>query len=441
MIRFLVLLFLIFCNISFAQQFTKSPFSINGLGEEDYTGNATFTALGNTRAVCIDSTVLNIYNPASYDFLSHGQPIFSTSASILNYQFIQNGTTAKNNALALSHMAFGFSFKSRFGIAFGFRPLTNTGYDVLNTSISSKTNDTIRNQLSGFGNLTYAFSGISYKILNFNKHKLSFGVNFGNVFGTNTNRQTVSLQNELIGSIKQKTLKINGFIPEYGLNYQFLISKSTNLSVSAIYKSKVSLNAESKTALIRASDFKNENSFDTLDYSVLNNTVYHPASLEVGFKYDFTKYLNRTNLKIPQFILLASYKNTKWKQLNLSNTSFLLDATSYNFGFQFAPHVDFYDRTKSISFFSRVRYRVGFEYALLPWSLNSRQLTSSIYSVGFGFPITSQRTLSSLNFAINYGERKNGNTQDFIEKQLGYSLGITISPAFYDRWFKKNKID
>lgn len=441
MIRFLVLLFLIFCNISFAQQFTKSPFSINGLGEEDYTGNATFTALGNTRAVCIDSTVLNIYNPASYDFLSHGQPIFSTSASILNYQFIQNGTTAKNNALALSHMAFGFSFKSRFGIAFGFRPLTNTGYDVLNTSISSKINDTIRNQLSGFGNLTYAFSGISYKILNFNKHKLSFGVNFGNVFGTNTNRQTVSLQNELIGSIKQKTLKINGFIPEYGLNYQFLISKSTNLSVSAIYKSKVSLNAESKTALIRASDFKNENSFDTLDYSVLNNTVYHPASLEVGFKYDFTKYLNRTNLKIPQFILLASYKNTKWKQLNLSNTSFLLDATSYNFGFQFAPHVDFYDRTKSISFFSRVRYRVGFEYALLPWSLNSRQLTSSIYSVGFGFPITSQRTLSSLNFAINYGERKNGNTQDFIEKQLGYSLGITISPAFYDRWFKKNKID
>jgi hypothetical protein len=76
MIRVLFLLSLVLGNISFAQQFTKSPYSINGLGEEDYVGNATFTALGNTRSVYIDSTVLNIYNPASYAFLSHGQPIF-----------------------------------------------------------------------------------------------------------------------------------------------------------------------------------------------------------------------------------------------------------------------------------------------------------------------------------------------------------------------------
>lgn len=443
MIRVLFLLSLVLGNISFAQQFTKSPYSINGLGEEDYVGNATFTALGNTRSVYIDSTVLNIYNPASYAFLSHGQPIFSTSAYIQNYQFVENKSIAKNNALALSHMAFGFSFKNRFGLVFGFRPLTNTGYDVLNTSINLLTNDTISTQFYGSGNITYAFTGLAFKILELEKHKLSFGANLGNVFGTNTHRQTVNIQNELIGSVKQNTLKINGFNPEFGFNYQILFSKSSNLSVAAIYKSKVTLTSESKTALISASDFKNENSFDTLDYEISKGNVFNPSSVEIGLKYDFTKYLNRASLRIPQLILLASYKNTRWSELNSTtnlSTSFN-DATHFNFGLQFAPHVDFYDRSKSISFLSRIRYRMGYEYALLPWSLNSKQLTSSIYSIGFGFPITSQRTLSSINFAVNYGERGNGNSQDFVEKQLGYSLGITISPAFYDRWFKKNKID
>ena len=442
MIRNLFLLVILVSNLNFAQQYTKSPFSVNGLGEEDNVGNATFSAIGNTRAVYIDSTILNIYNPASYSFLSHGQPIFSTSTFIQNYQFVQNGSTAKNNAFGLSHLAFGFSFKNRFGFAFGIRPFTNTGYDIINSSLDILTKDTISTYLYGSGNLTYAFAGLSFKILNLNRHKLAFGANLGNVFGTNTNRQTVNIQNELIGSIKQQTLKINGFNPEFGINYQLFINKSSNISFAVVYKSKVGFNSESKTALIAAADYKNENTFDTLNYTLLSGKMNNPSSVEIGLKYDFTKYLNRTSLKIPQLIFLASYKSTTWNEVSSTTMALnLFDSKQYNFGLQFAPHVDFYDRSKSISFYSRIRYRIGYEFAQLPWVLNSKQLTSSTYSIGFGFPITSQRTLSSLNLAMTYGVRTNGNTQDLLERQLGYSLGVTISPAFYDRWFKKNKIE
>jgi hypothetical protein len=442
MIRNLFLLVILVSNLNFAQQYTKSPFSVNGLGEEDNVGNATFSAIGNTRAVYIDSTILNIYNPASYSFLSHGQPIFSTSTFIQNYQFVQNGSTGKNNAFGLSHLSFGFSFKNRFGFAFGIRPFTNTGYDIINSSLDILTKDTISTYLYGSGNLTYAFAGLSFKILNLNRHKLAFGTNLGNVFGTNTNRQTVNIQNELIGSIKQQTLKINGFNPEFGINYQLLINKSSNISFAVVYKSKVGFNSESKTALIAAADYKNENTFDTLNYTLLSGKMKNPSSVEIGLKYDFTKYLNRTSLKIPQLIFLASYKSTAWNEVSYTTMTLnLFDSKQYNFGLQFAPHVDFYDRSKSISFYSRIRYRIGYEFAHLPWGLNSKQLTSSTYSIGFGFPITSQRTLSSLNLAMTYGVRTNGNTQDLLERQLGYSLGVTISPAFYDRWFKKNKIE
>ena len=342
----------------------------------------------------------------------------------------------------MSHIAFGFSFMNRFGIAFGIRPLSNTGYDIVNKTFNVINDDTLTTMLYGSGNIIYAFTGLSIKILNLQKHKFAIGVNLGNVFGSTLNRQTVSLQNELIGSVKQKTLKINGFNPEFGFNYQFLINKSSNLSLSSIYKPTLEFNSELKKALITASDFKNENTFDTLDYTLINGKIVNPSSFEIGLKYDFTKYLNRSSLKIPQIILLASYKSTKWTEQNSTLLNiYLIDYKQFNAGVQFAPHVDFYDRSKSISFFSRVRYRLGYELAYLPWNLNSKQVKSTSYSVGFGFPITSQRTLSSLNFAITYGLRTNGNSEDFIEKNLGYSLGITISPAFYDRWFKKNKIE
>ena len=442
MIRYLFFIFIFLSNLNFAQQFTKSPFSVNGLGEEDQTGNASFSALGNTRSVYIDSSVLNIYNPASYSFLSHGQPIFSTSTYVQNYQFVQNGITAKNNTIAFNHIAFGFSFINRFGLVFGIRPFTNTGYDIVSKSFDNNINDTLTKMLFGSGNLTYAFSGISYKILNLTNHKLAFGINAGNIFGTNVNRQTISLKNELVGSVRQQSIRVNGFYPEFGINYQFLVNKSSNISLSATYKSRLKLNSEFKTALIAASDFKNEGSFDTLSYSLTNSQIATPTTLEAGFKYDFTKYLNRQTLKIPQIIFLASYKLSKFSEQNnpLFNT-ILLDSKQFNLGFQFAPHVDFYDRSKSISFFSRVRYRIGFERLFLPWSLNNKQVKANNYSLGLGLPITSQRTLSSLNFAVTYGMRTNGSNEDYLERYLTYSIGISISPAFYDRWFKKNKID
>lgn len=440
MMKKLTILFLFIFSLASAQQYTKSPWSAYGLGEDDQTGNATFTGLGEVRSVYIDSTVLNIYNPASYSFLSHGQPIFSTGAYVQNYQFLEKNSVSKNTALALSHFAFGLSFANRFGVAFGLRPFSNTGYEL--EKFNWNGTDTITSQLYGSGNLSYAFAGLSIKVLDFQKHKLAFGTNIGNVFGTNLNRQTVHIQDELIGSIKQNTLKISGLSPEFGLNYQFIINKSTNFSFSTLYKSNARFSAESKTALISASDFKNENTFDTLDYSTVNANIKYPSSLEFGFKFDFTKYTNRTSLKTPQFLFLASYKSTNWTEIILLNsTSVYQNTFGYNIGFQFAPHVDFYDRSKAISFFSRIRYRVGFQYNQLPYSLNQKRVFSQGYSIGFGIPILSQRTLSSMNFAVNYAIKSNEISTDFTEKKLGFSLGVTISPAFYDRWFRKNKID
>jgi hypothetical protein len=439
--KLIIILVFIVVNLTvYSQQNTKNPFSSLGFGEEDNTQNATFEGLGNNRTALVDSTVLNIYNPASYSFLSHGQPIFSIGLNYNQYQFSQNSVNGFNNALSLNHMAFGLSFANRFGFSFGIKPFSNTGYDMLTSSWNGI--DTLHSKLTGNGTISNAFAGFSIKLLNTNIHKFSIGLNYGRIFGSNFHNQTIYLQNESIASIKQDELKITSFLPELSAIYNIHFSKSTNLYLSSVYFLKNKLDASQTTSLIAASDYKNVNTFDTLNYTFNQGAITIPSSLEFAAKFDFTNYISHSTIKIPQVVFLASVKSTNWKeyQSSFNNTTFL-NTIAYNFGIQFAPHVDFYDRSKAISTLSRIRYRIGYQYNQLPYQSSNRQYVKQAYSFGFGIPILSQRTLSSLNFAFSYSINSNSISTDFIQKTLGYSIGVTISPAFYDRWFRKNKID
>jgi hypothetical protein len=438
--KFSLLFILLVCNFSLSQQYTKDPLSAIGIGQEDNTQNATFEALGNNRVSYIDSTNLNFYNSASYSFLSHGQPIFSTGLSNINYQFSQQGLSSSNNVIGLNHFAFGLSFANRFGLSFGLKPFTNTGYEVMTTSWNGT--DSITANYFGSGTLSNAFLGASFKILNTENNKFSIGVNMGRIFGSNFHNQSIYLKNEYIASIKRDELKISDYYPEFSAIYNFSFSKSVNLFLTGTYKPKKELNGSMTTALIAAKDYQNVNSYDTLDYVILNGNITYPSSYDVGFKLDLTKYLTHSSVKIPQIIVLASYKLMNWNEYHSDfATNTFSNTSGYTFGLQYAPHVDFYDRSKAISSISRIRYRAGYQYAQLPYELNGKKYINQSFGFGFGIPILSQRTLSSINIGVSFGQKTNLNQADFTQKYVGYSLGVSISPAFYDRWFKKNKID
>ena len=66
---------------SYSQITSTSPFSSYGLGQRDGLDHGIYAGLGTTTITYFDSTNLNFFNPASYNTIGKGQPIFSTGVS------------------------------------------------------------------------------------------------------------------------------------------------------------------------------------------------------------------------------------------------------------------------------------------------------------------------------------------------------------------------
>jgi hypothetical protein len=71
---------------------------------------------------------------------------------------------------------------------------------------------------------------------------------------------------------------------------------------------------------------------------------------------------------------------------------------------------------------------------------NGSKVVSSGFTFGLGLPIIVQRSLSSLNIAFGLINRSTLNLS-LKETLLQCSVGVSISPAVYERWFKQTKID
>lgn len=425
-----------------AQKYSNSPFSAQGIGETENVLNPTLGALGNTQSAIIDSTTLNYYNPSSYASLGDGQPIFSVGLSVNSSRFYQDGLTSQQSLIGINHFAFGLSFAKRFGFCFGVRPYSSKGYEISNNSIAL--GDTVVNAYEGSGSYSNLFTGLSFKFINKEKHKFSIGMNASYLFGKMYDQQTTYLYSESIGGIQRTSLKINGYKYDFGANYQWLPTKCSVLTLAATYSPKKYIAAESVSALIAATDFSNELSYDTLNYSARSTDLQLPSFYQLGFKYDFinnaaNKYLFDATYHL---ILTGQFEVVNWTQYKgVYKEAGLLNSNRYSVGLQFAPHFDFFDRSKNVSWFSKVRYRVGFQYATLPWQMDNKQLFNKSITFGLGLPIVLQKSLSSFNVGCVLGEKTNNINTSLKEEFFNVTVGVTITPAIYERWFRKGKID
>ena len=62
-----------------AQSITAEPASFYGLGEMSSKGHGIFDALGKNAINVFDSTMVNHYNPATYNRLSKGATLYTVS--------------------------------------------------------------------------------------------------------------------------------------------------------------------------------------------------------------------------------------------------------------------------------------------------------------------------------------------------------------------------
>jgi hypothetical protein len=445
--RKLITVFIFISSLAHSQSYTFNPYSSRGFGELDPSFHGAFGGLGQATSVFTDSTQLNFYNSSSYSFLGKGQPIFSIGLTARSIQLYEGNVNSAKTVLGINNFSLGMSFGKRYGFAVGIRPYSSTGYESKWFASELNTKDTVYYTATGNGSVNQSFIGASAFLINKNGHTLSIGGQFNYLFGQLFNKRSNTLNDAFNGGLLLNSLKVNGVNFDAGLTYKYEVSKKHIFTFASNYTFSTRLNYEKSEVTAISTDVTDQNQYDTLTSTLSLGSFYNPSILSAGFKYDFFNINNATTTsnRVYHLQLLADVKISQWSSTFTSLPSSGLnakDVLSFHTGAQFTPHYDVLDRSKTISFISKVKYRVGGFYASTPWLSNSANVYSN-YAVtfGLGVPILAQRSLSSLNVSYVLGSRKTSNSNELKERYDAFQLGVVICPSFYDRWFKKGKID
>ena len=437
--------------LSFGQTGTNSPFSTYGLGEVGGLDHAAFIGIGNSTITMNDSTILNYYNPASYNSLAKHKPLFSFGVASRYSIYSENGKESSNTLTSIQHMAMAFPFAKRFGLGVGIKPYSSRGYDF---STRTKVNDdSLHYVYSGSGGLNEFFGGLSIKALEFKGAKLSLGANFGYIFGQVTNTRKSGLidanteSNNYAGGINSKLIQAKAFHYTLGATYSQKIKEKHEINVSAVFDPFQKINTEYQNVLFYSSNVNNPNVYDTLavfDTLTGNLSTVPTITYGLNYVYNFTGRKKHTNPLNSQLSFHATYASAQWSRyentFDPTFTNTFLNSTKLTFGLQYLPETNFIANKSLTKFHHRVKYRIGVYQQLLPYETNNEQVKDFGTTFGFGIPVIVKNSLSSINFGFSVGKRGVSDANALNEQYYGFNVGISIAPGA-DKWFVKRKLN
>lgn len=448
--KLLVILFLLSGIAINAQVSTNSPYSSQGIGDASFYGNAFMSSLGGASTALIDSSQTNLMNPSSYSHLAKQLPMFSVGIMHRQNRFSTNGIESKGNFTGITHMALVIPFANRFGLAFGLKPFSRTGYDINNSQVIN--GDSIFYDYEGSGEVQEFILGFSSQIIKKRNHSFTIGVNGKHYFGRLQNTRKAYMKDNNfgeVGGMDQRFMRARAFGFEAGANYRFNPNKKHYFTLGLTYRPQQDLNFTQSQSRIYYLGFTNTSSYDTIVNPVdVDGKVTSPDKLSAGLTYEFLPVKDSTarNSKLPKLLFTAEYTLENWANYresfgNTTSSPDFKNSNSIRLGLEFSPHRQVTDRSAYIKFYDRFQYRVGAYSVNTPYSVDGVQLVDKGVSFGIGVPIVLNRAVSTVNISANYGVQDgNGGPNVVKENYYGFNLGINIAPS-YDRWFRKYKLD
>ncbi len=444
-----VVFFLFFCITAFGQPTIHSPFSSYGFGERNYSNDAVSAGLGYATVSYIDSTIVNFSNPAAYNSLAKGQPLFSLGLKGRVYTMEQGDASQFSGYGMVEHFTLAFTLKKHFGLAFGLKPYSKRGYEI--TSGERVGTDSLRYTYIGSGGANEAFLGLSSTVLKLKNTHLSVGTNLGYLFGSalNERRSSFVTMNLPSGGVDRKTVRFNSFHYEIGTYLRHDFKKNQNIIIAAVLEPAQNIRAFRDESLFAAGNVNNQLTYTRLyDTSNVEGSIRLAPTFTVGLNYSlrFKTYDGNSRERLSEFQFHLNYSSTDWtkysatfntnSEVNNFNTS-----SRISLGIQFTPETRFIENAVNTNFAERLRYRAGYYAINLPYSENGSQVKENGITFGFGMPIAAQQALSSVNLGVVLGSRGSNESNGLKENFIGINFGVIVAPSFYDRWFRKRKLD
>jgi len=395
-----------------AQNNTNSPYSMYGLGELKSQLNPVNSSMGGAGLGMSSSTFVNTLNPASYAGIDSLSFIFDTGIDGKYSTFRSQGEKAKLKDANFSYLAIGWRVSNKIAAGFGLNPFSSTGYEINTTAeVEGVPQSAYAMNIIGSGDISRAYAAISYSFLD----NLSVGIKTSFLFGSVSQTQYHNLSTIGSNSIYYETTNyFHNFYFELGAQYAFKV-KGYDVSVGAIYNPG--------QRLVTKEDYQIYNSAGTvLDENSKNNKDFSiPSEFGIGVAVN-----NNKNLL---YALDAGMQ--KWSDYDYSLSGVKLKNNPYvRTGLQYTPSTNFL-----ASFFKRVNYRVGFQYAKSYLSLRGVQLDEYNGSFGLGLPIRNGK--SRIDVSVEVGSKGTTSSrlikENFVRVRLGFSM--------QDLWFQMRKFN
>lgn len=445
------------CGIqsSIAQESTPyAQYGLGLLGNNDYVPSSSMGGLG---AAYKSPDAMNYNNPATLSGITLTS--FEVGASGTFGSRKTNTGSSKIGSAGLEYVSMSFPvIKKYWGMGAGLLPFsTKNSYSRDSVSFGDE-HGIIHNENNG--NLYNFFwsNGFSYK-------NYSLGFNVGYLFGNlSNNALTYALRDGIVdgygyGAWKNSTLVARGFTYNFGAQYNRVFRYGENdkkqlkltIGVAGAPKQKLGkkssfddllltvdsryLGAKSESESFK--DYMNDLHalypliFDTLSIKSNANTDVHiPGYVQAGF----------TLADSIRWMVGFDYKYQPWSQYSgygISGNT-LQNSWRVGLGGEFLPSIG-----SDAKFFSKLKYRLGFNYQQTNIQIASTPINEFGINVGFGIPIiirlydeyNTRMYVYAFNLSFEAGSRgtlKN----DLIRENYGrIKLGINLNNA----WFQKRK--
>lgn len=394
-----------------AQNNTRSPYSMYGLGELRSQLNPVNSAMGGAGFALSSNNFINTLNPASYCGIDSLNFIFDTGVDGTYSTFNSQGESASLQNANFSYLALGWRINSKISAGFGVNPFSSTGYEINTTASIEGVNAEYPLSIIGTGDISRAYAVISYEPAK----SLSIGLKTSFLFGTVEQTQYHDLT--IIGTnsvINETTDYFHNFYWEFGAQYAFEV-KNYNVTVGAIYCPGQHL----------------VNRHDITTYSSSGSIYDESSEYEDNFNIpeEFGLGIAISNNKNLLYALDAGFQ--KWSGYDYDLSGVTLKNNPYlRTGLEFTPTMNF-----MAPLYKRISYRIGFQYAKSYLELRGIQLDEYNVSCGFGVPFRNNK--SKIDVSIEAGTKGTTSNQliqeNFVRMRIGFSLK--------DLWFQQRKIN
>lgn len=419
----LIIVFLWTCVAGlYAQNNTSSPYTRYGYGALMDAGFGQNKSMGGISYGLRSGKFTNPGNPASFTAIDSLMFRFEAAASFKRSSFkdANSQQTATNGNL--EYLALQFPIKRWLGISAGLQPFSIVGYDFSSTETKPSTiqGGSLKTTYSyqGTGGITQFYLGAGVSPF----PNLSLGASLNFNFGTINHKSAVSF-NDSTGfnpTTQENEIRVSDISGLFGAQYTLSLPKKQKITLGVVFEPKTSFGQHAERTTITAAARPNTQAIDTVTVT-MNDGFDMPLSLGGGVTYNLSE----------KFSAGFDYKYQAWSDARFFGEKTFIDRNKFSLGIEFQPN------NNGRSYFDRVYYRAGANYANSYAKVNGQTINEYVVSAGLGLPLKRGLNPTVLNFVFEYGN--NGTTANNLVKEqyFKFTLNMTIN----ERWFMTHKFE